>query len=143
MTAWSATSRRRLSVRSATRPPYGPTSRIGSVWAANVSPTHVADPVISRTNQAWATICIQVPTSEIDCPAKYSRKLGIDSAEKVSRRRVANRPASRASSTAVTPTSSRTSPGGRPRERARPRRQSSERVLGAVGVVFCTWRRNS
>ena len=97
-----------MSVRSATRPPYGPTNRIGSVCAANVRPTHVADPVISRTSQAWATICIHVPTSEIDCPAKYSRKLGIDSAENVSRRSVANRPASRASSTAVTPPSSRT-----------------------------------
>ena len=68
----------------------------------------MADPVISSTSHAWATICIQVPTSEIDCPAKYSRKLGIDSAEKVSWRRVASRPAPRASSTAVTPPSSPT-----------------------------------
>ncbi len=108
ITACSATRRRRLSVRSATSPPYGPTSRIGRVCAAKVRPTHVADPVISRTSQAWATICIQVPTSEIDCPAKYSRKLGIDSAEKVSRRSAASRPAPRASSIAVMPPSSPT-----------------------------------
>ena len=40
----------------------------------------------SSTSQAWATPCIQVPDSEITWPAKYNRKLGTLSDEKIRRR---------------------------------------------------------
>ncbi len=63
----------RLSTRSATTPPYGARSRTGSVCSATTSPSLVLECVSTRTSQDCAVICIQVPASEIDWPAKYSR----------------------------------------------------------------------
>ena len=44
-----------------------------TAWAAAITPSHSGSPVSSRTSHAWATCCIQVPTSEIAWPPKKSR----------------------------------------------------------------------
>ncbi len=66
----STTIRRRLSTRSATRPPYGPSSSTGSVCNAITIPSAAAEWVSCSTSQACAVDCIQVPTSEIAWPVK-------------------------------------------------------------------------
>ncbi len=62
----SAIMSRRLSTRSATTPPYGASSKIGTAWSATTKPRSVLECVSVRTSQDWPVICIQVPTSEID-----------------------------------------------------------------------------
>ena len=70
MRACSPTISFRLSMRSAISPPYGPSSSVGSVWRATTMPRSVAEPVSTSTSHACAVVCIQVPISEIACPAK-------------------------------------------------------------------------
>ena len=60
---------RRLSTRSATTPPYGPSTSTGSVCSATIAPSIVAEPVRLSTSHDCAAICIHVPISETDCPA--------------------------------------------------------------------------
>jgi hypothetical protein len=60
----------RLSARSASRPPHGVSSRLGSCWIAVVRPRTMPELVSSSTSQAWLTFCIQVPITEMDWPAK-------------------------------------------------------------------------
>ena len=45
----------------------------GRNWAVATIPSQIGSPVSWRTSQAWATCCIQVPTSEISWPQKKSR----------------------------------------------------------------------
>jgi hypothetical protein len=66
-------STRRLSIRSANSPPAGPNSSIGANLAAVVSPSWVPLWVRSRTRNDCATVCIQVPITEMSCPMKNSR----------------------------------------------------------------------
>jgi len=67
------TIRRRLSARSATRPPHGPARRTGRNCRAVTIPSASPPPESLSTSQAWATDCIQVPVSETPCPMKYRR----------------------------------------------------------------------
>jgi hypothetical protein len=60
----------RLSARSASSPPHGVSSRLGSCWIAVVSPSTMPESVSSSTSHAWLTFCIQVPITEMDWPAK-------------------------------------------------------------------------
>ena len=60
----------RLSIRSATTPPYGPSIRTGRVCSATAHPTSVAEPVSLKISHDCATDCIHVPVSEIACPVK-------------------------------------------------------------------------
>ena len=46
----------------------------GRNWAAATMPSQIGSCVSSRTSHAWATCCIHVPTREMACPAKNSRK---------------------------------------------------------------------
>ena len=66
-------STRRLSIRSANRPPTGPNTSIGRNRAAVASPSWVPLWVRSRTRKDWATVCIQVPATETSWPKKKSR----------------------------------------------------------------------
>jgi hypothetical protein len=68
--AWVQSRIFRLSTRSASRPPQGVSSRLGSCWIAVVRPSTTPEFVSSRTSQAWLTFCIQVPITEMDWPAK-------------------------------------------------------------------------
>ena len=63
----------RLSTRSATTPPYGPSSSTGNVCSATTTPILVPEPVSTSTSQDCATVCIQVPTREMAWPRKYLR----------------------------------------------------------------------
>src|ERR1035438_9131972 len=68
------TTRRRL-LRSATMPPIGAMMNTG-IWLAKPTvPSSNAEPVMRYTSQDWATVCIQVPISEMAWPAKNSWKL--------------------------------------------------------------------
>src|SRR5271154_1738379 len=60
---------------SATMPPRGATRKTGNWLAKPTDPSNRDDPVKRYTNQACATVCIQVPVSEISCPVKKSWKL--------------------------------------------------------------------
>src|SRR6266576_1861367 len=61
--------------RSATMPPMGANRNTG-IWLANpTAPSRSDDPVSLYTSQDCATVCIQVPISEISCPEKKSWKL--------------------------------------------------------------------
>ena len=62
---WSTTISLCLLTRSATTPPYGPSSRIGKVCKATTRPTSNPEPVRCSTRKDCATVCIQVPVSEI------------------------------------------------------------------------------
>ena len=64
---------RRFGRWSATRPPNRPNTSTGVNCAAATSPSANGLPVSARTSQAWATVCIQVPTRLISCPRKKSR----------------------------------------------------------------------
>ena len=68
-----ANSRRRLSTRSTTRPPYGASNSTGSVCIATTRPSAVPEPVSSSTSHDCAIDCIQVPVSDTVCPAKNRR----------------------------------------------------------------------
>ncbi len=57
-------------MRSAITPPNTPKSKTGRNCRATTKPRAVPLPVSFRTNQACATVCIQVPHSEIDCPIR-------------------------------------------------------------------------
>jgi hypothetical protein len=63
----------RLLKRSANTPPHGVRTSVGSIWMANVIPSQAPEFVNSRTSQAWASFCIQVPVTDTDCPVKNSR----------------------------------------------------------------------
>ena len=74
ITACTAMSVWRLGRTSASTPANRPRRRTGRNWAADTMPSHSGSPsVSSRTSQAWATCCIQVPTSETAWPVKNSR----------------------------------------------------------------------
>jgi hypothetical protein len=70
---WVTLSTRRLSIRSANKPPIGPKRNIGKNRAAVVKPSWVPLCVRSRTTKDCATVCIQVPATEMSCPKKNSR----------------------------------------------------------------------
>ncbi len=55
----------RLLMRSASTPPIAPKSRIGRNCSAAVRPTAVPEPVSFSTSHISATVCIQLPESEI------------------------------------------------------------------------------
>ncbi len=69
-TAWVANRKWRLSTRSATTPPVGPSTSIGRNWKAITRPSHVPLPVSCSTSQPSATLCIHVPLTEMICPKK-------------------------------------------------------------------------
>ena len=61
-------------MRSATVPPTGATRNTGN-WLANpTDPNSNGEPVIRYTSHDCATVCIHVPTSEINWPQKKSWK---------------------------------------------------------------------
>ena len=61
----------RLSKRSAITPPYADSTSIGRNCRAVVIPTATPEPPdSSRTNQSWATRCIQVPMLETNEPLR-------------------------------------------------------------------------
>ena len=64
----------RLFERSATRPAHAPSRRIGPNWAAVSSPTAMPLPVRCRTSSTRAIEVSQLPTCEMSCPVKNSRK---------------------------------------------------------------------
>jgi hypothetical protein len=64
MEAWVASSRRRLSTRSATTPAQAPKASMGENWRARVMPSGRGALVSRRTSQSWPTCCIQVPVEE-------------------------------------------------------------------------------
>ncbi len=70
ISAWVAISSLRLGMRSASRPPQAPISSIGRNCSAVVRPTATPLSVRVRISQIAATVCIQVPESEISWPAK-------------------------------------------------------------------------
>ena len=63
----------RLGSASAMRPPNSPSTSTGRNVSAVVSPRTNGSWVSWRTSQAWATCCIQVPTSDTSWPPKNSR----------------------------------------------------------------------
>ncbi len=63
----------RLFIRSATSPPKGPNSSMGRNWRPTTIPRSTPLPVRWRTSHAWATVCIQVPETEMSWAVKYSR----------------------------------------------------------------------
>ena len=63
----------RFGSASAATPAKRPSTMTGRNWAVATIPSQIGSPVSSRTSQAWATCCIQVPMSEIGWPAKNSR----------------------------------------------------------------------
>lgn len=67
---WVTISTRRLSKRSASRPPNAPNRRIGANWSAVVSPTATPLWVRVRINHVSATIWIQLPLSDTIWPTK-------------------------------------------------------------------------
>ena len=84
---WVATMMLRRFIRSATNPPIGPSRNMG-IWPANATvPSSSDDPVRRYTSHASAMLSIHVPTSEIICPPKKSRKLRCFSERTISRNR--------------------------------------------------------
>ena len=73
LTAWVAISALRLGTASAIRPPNRPRTMTGIHWNAATTPSRNGSPVSSRISQPWATVCIQVPTSDTSWPPKYRR----------------------------------------------------------------------
>ncbi len=67
----------RLSERSATSPAHGPSTSSGANWVAASRPRATPLPVRRSTSRVWATIVSQLPTCEISCPPKKSRKLRV------------------------------------------------------------------
>ena len=63
----------RLRQRSAKAPPQGPKRNVGKICAAVMNAGHLDSPEISNASQLKAVVCIQVPTSEITCPATKRR----------------------------------------------------------------------
>ena len=70
ISACVAISSRRRGMRSASTPPQAPSSSIGRNCRAVVRPTATPLSVSVRISQIAATVCIQVPDSEISWPAK-------------------------------------------------------------------------
>jgi hypothetical protein len=64
---------RRLSKRSASRPPCMLPRSVGMNCTAMMSPTCVGLPVIVNTSHPMATVCIQLPMSETSWPRKNRR----------------------------------------------------------------------
>lgn len=71
--AWVTNSSRRLSTRSTTSPAQVPKSSMGTNCKAVTNPKSTGLSVSRSTSHPWATVCIQVPETEITCPVKYSR----------------------------------------------------------------------
>ena len=70
---WTQSRTRRFGNASAATPANSPRMMTGRNWAAATMPSQIGSWVSSRTSHAWATCCIQVPTSETAWPAKKSR----------------------------------------------------------------------
>ena len=70
ISAWVVISSRRFGMRSASSPPQAPNRSIGRNCSAVVRPTATPLSVRLRISQIAATVCIQVPDSEISWPAK-------------------------------------------------------------------------
>ena len=78
-------SRRRLSVRSATSPPHAPNSSTGPNWHTTRNPIATPLWVRSRTSRVNAIVVSHVPAWEISWPLKNRRKLRFRNARKVVR----------------------------------------------------------
>ena len=78
-------SRRRLSLRSATRPAQAPRISTGANWQATSSPTATPSPVRSSTSRVWAIRVSQFPIWEMPWPRKKSRKFRTRNDANVSR----------------------------------------------------------
>ena len=65
ISAWVTISSLRLLMRSASTPPIAPKTRIGRNCSAATRPTAVPEPVSFTTSHISATVCIQLPESEI------------------------------------------------------------------------------
>ena len=63
-------SKRRLGIRSASRPPQAPNTMIGRNCSAAVKPTDTPLPVSWTTSHISATFCIQLPVIETTRPLK-------------------------------------------------------------------------
>ena len=63
----------RLGSASAMRPPNRPRTMTGRNCIAATRPRRNGSPVSCSTSHAWATVCIQVPTSEMSWPVKNRR----------------------------------------------------------------------
>ncbi len=68
--AWVTISSPRLGTRSASSPPQAPNSSTGRNCSAEVTPTATPLSVSRSTSHISATICIQLPLSEMIWPAK-------------------------------------------------------------------------
>ena len=73
MPIWVVTMIRCRSRRSARLPPTGASKKTGICPAKPTSPSRTDDPLNRYTSHDCATDCIQVPISEISCPAKKRR----------------------------------------------------------------------
>ena len=73
ITTWTAIRVGRFGRVSASTPANRPNTMTGTNWAAATTPSQSGSCVSWSTSQAWATCCIQVPTSEIACPPKNRR----------------------------------------------------------------------
>jgi hypothetical protein len=71
-TTWVTMSVGRLGNESAMTPPKSPKMSTGRNCIAVATPRTKGSPVRSRISQAWATACIQVPTSETSWLPKKS-----------------------------------------------------------------------
>ena len=88
---WVISRRRRLSDRSAMRPPHAPNSSTGPNWHATSSPIATPLWVRSSTSRVNAIVVSQVPAWEISWPLKNRRKLRFRNARKVVRSAVVAR----------------------------------------------------
>ena len=70
--AWVAMINRRLSARSTMTPAHSENSITGKNWANPRRPSMKADAVRRCMSQPWATLCIQVPVTEMSWPEKKS-----------------------------------------------------------------------
>jgi hypothetical protein len=72
-TTWVMISSLCLGSRSASVPAMSEKSSTGSELAAATRPSNAGESVRRNTSQPWATLCIQVPISEISWPIKKRR----------------------------------------------------------------------
>ena len=73
MLVWVQIRTRRFGSASARTPANSPKIMTGMNWAAATIPSQIGSCVSCRTSHAWATCCIQVPTSDTAWPMKNSR----------------------------------------------------------------------
>lgn len=84
--AWVSISRLRLLDRSAISPAQAENNSTGPNWQADSNPMAMPLSVLRRISSVRATIVIQLPTWEMVCPTKNSRKFRDASEAKMLRR---------------------------------------------------------